>query len=100
MAIYSPRTLAGGKMRMGIRPIITKLFGLDAPTPISDNIRDVGILFRTDRVFRRDVTRMMKLMNRQFNLPKLAEDFYLETDPDSTDVEELLKRVMAVDLDN
>lgn len=55
MYLYSPRTLAGGKMRLGLRDELSRLLGLNAKTPISDNCSDVVTLYKTYRDFRRDV---------------------------------------------
>lgn len=95
LTIYSPRTLAGGKMKLGLRDELGKLFGLNARTPISDNARDVAFLYRTDRIFKRDATRLMKMAYKYFSLNQLAEDFNLLTDPDETDIDLLLERVMG-----
>ncbi len=35
--LYSPKALAGDRMRMGLRKVISGLFGLTTSTPISDN---------------------------------------------------------------
>ncbi len=53
--LYSPQTLAGDRMRFGLRDKLSELFGLGTSTPISDNC--IGILFNYEkyRDFRRDV---------------------------------------------
>lgn len=53
--LYSPRTLAGGKMRIGLRDKLTELFGLSAKTTISDNSAHAVHLYQHYRDFRRDV---------------------------------------------
>lgn len=55
MYLYSPRTLAGGKMRLGLRDELSRILGLNAKTPISDNCSDVMTLYKTYRDFRKDV---------------------------------------------
>lgn len=45
--------------------------------------------------FKRDATRLMKMAYKYFRLNQLAEDFNLLTDPDETDIDLLLERVMG-----
>lgn len=54
--LYSPRTLVGGKARPGLRQSLARIFGLNSPTPVSDNC--MNLLFHYERYldFRRDVT--------------------------------------------
>lgn len=53
--LYSPKTLAGGKMRVGLRDRLSELFGLSASTPVSDNCSNVVFQYNHYRDFRRDV---------------------------------------------
>lgn len=53
--IYSPKTLAGDRMRIGLRDKLSKLFGLNTSTPISDNCSNLIFNYDKYRDFRRDV---------------------------------------------
>ena len=53
--LYSPKALAGDRMRMGLRKIISELFGLTTSTPISDNSASLIIEYNAYADFRRDV---------------------------------------------
>lgn len=57
--LYSPRTLAGGKMRIGLRDKLSELFGLSAKTTISDNSAHAVHFYQHYRDFRRDVDLML-----------------------------------------
>lgn len=58
--LYSPKALAGDRMRMGIRKIISELFGLTTSTPISDNSASLLIEYNAYSDFRRDVDLIFK----------------------------------------
>ncbi len=53
--LYSPRTLAGGKMVGGLRDKLAELFGLSGKSAISDNIPALVFHYENYRDFRKDV---------------------------------------------
>lgn len=53
--LYSPKTLAGDRMRVGLRDKLSELFGLTTSTPISDNCANIIFNYEKYRDFRRDV---------------------------------------------
>ncbi|MCI2145824.1 MAG: hypothetical protein LKK08_06210 [Bacteroidales bacterium] len=53
--LYSPATLSGEKMGKGLRDVLAECFGLNAPSAISDNVRDVIFLWENYSSFRDDV---------------------------------------------
>lgn len=55
LAIYSPSTLAGGKMNDGIRTKIAELFNGCSPSNISHNLSDVTFQYQNYKDFRRDI---------------------------------------------
>lgn len=53
--LYSPKALAGDRMRIGLRKVISGLFGLTTSTPISDNSACLIVEYNAYADFRRDV---------------------------------------------
>lgn len=53
--LYSPKALAGERMRMGLRKKVSELFGLTTSTPISDNCAGLIVQYHAYADFRRDV---------------------------------------------
>lgn len=53
--LYSPKTLAGGKMRVGLRDRMADLFGLNGRTAISDNCSNLLLSYNHYADFRKDV---------------------------------------------
>ena len=53
--LYSPKALAGDRMRMGLRKKVSELFSLTTSTPISDNCAGLIVQYRAYADFRRDV---------------------------------------------
>lgn len=53
--LYSPKALAGDRMRMGLRKKVSELFGLTTSTPISDNCTGLIVQYHAYADFRRDV---------------------------------------------
>lgn len=53
--LYSPKTLAGDRMRVGLRNQLSSLFGLSTGTAISDNCASLLFTYQKYRDFRRDV---------------------------------------------
>lgn len=55
VSLYSPMALVGGRLRVGLRSQIAKLFNLNSETSISDNVSSVINDYNIYRDFRRDV---------------------------------------------
>lgn len=53
--LYSPSTLAGGKMLTGLRDIISEVTGVCSKSTISDNCVDVVFMYQNYRSFRKDI---------------------------------------------
>jgi len=58
--LYSPKALAGDRMRMGLRKQVSELFGLTTSTPISDNCSGLIVQYHAYADFRRDVDLIFK----------------------------------------
>lgn len=72
--LYSPKALAGDRMRMGLRKAISELFGLSTSTPISDNCAGLVVQYNAYADFRRDVD---LIFNEIFvSLPE--DSFYID----------------------
>ncbi|ADV44763.1 hypothetical protein [Bacteroides helcogenes] len=53
--LFSPSSLAGGKMTAGLRPEIAKVLGIQSECTISDNCADVVFLYQNYGDFSRDI---------------------------------------------
>lgn len=53
--LYSPYTLAGGRIPTGLRSEIGRVLGLRSDSVISDNCRNIVFMYRTYESFRRDI---------------------------------------------
>lgn len=53
--LYSPKALAGDRMRIGLRKKVSELFGLTTSTPISDNCSGLILQYNAYADFRKDV---------------------------------------------
>lgn len=53
--LYSPKTLAGDRIRMGLRDKIAEVLGLSSGTPISESCSKIMFSYNNYRDFRRDV---------------------------------------------
>ena len=53
--LYSPSTLAGGKMKNGLRNKLAEVLGVSAQTAISDNRNNLVFSYQLYKYFRRDV---------------------------------------------
>ncbi len=53
--LYSPKALAGDRMRVGLRKAVSELFGLNTSTAISDNCAGLMVQYNVYSDFRRDV---------------------------------------------
>lgn len=58
--LFSPKTLAGCKMRSGMREKLAEILNIKSPSLISDNCDNLIILYRTYREFRQDVNIIVK----------------------------------------
>lgn len=73
--MFSPSSLAGGKMKNGIRTEISKVLGLKSKSTISDNCSDLIFLYQNYGKFREDVDSIYneitkKLNEKGINLPE------------------------------
>ena len=55
LRLYSPATLAGGKMARGLRDRLAEVFGLHSRTTVSDNCADLLFFYHHYRDFREEV---------------------------------------------
>ncbi len=55
LLLFAPSTLAGGRLPIGIRDELTKLFPGLSPYAISHNISDIAFLYRHYKNFRQDI---------------------------------------------
>jgi hypothetical protein len=63
--LYSPSSLAGGKIRNGLRKKITEVLGLASETTLSDNRNGLVFAYRMYKYFRQDVERIYtEIVNR------------------------------------
>ena len=53
--LYSPSTLAGGKMKIGLRDKMADVFGVNAQTTISNNRNNLVFSYQLYKYFRQDV---------------------------------------------
>lgn len=53
--LFSPSTLAGGKMIAGLRPELANVLGIQSECTISDNCSDIVFLYQNYGVFRGDI---------------------------------------------
>lgn len=58
--LYSPSTLAGGKMPKGLRDDICSVLGLNSVSTISDNCADVVFLYQNYSDFSKDIDAIFK----------------------------------------
>lgn len=58
--LYSPSTLAGGKMLKGLRDDICNVLGLNSVSTISDNCSDVVFLYQNYPDFSNDINDVFK----------------------------------------
>lgn len=63
--LYSPSTLAGGKMKNGLRNKLGEVLGINAQTAISDNRNSLVFSYQLYKYFRQDVDFIyMEMMKR------------------------------------
>ena len=53
--LYSPSTLAGGKMKNGLRDKLAEVLGVNAQTTISNNCNNLVFSYQLYKYFRQDV---------------------------------------------
>lgn len=68
--LYSPGTLAGGRMKHGLRNKLAEVLGINARTTISDNRNDLVFSYRMYKYFRQDVDRIYGEMMERIKLEK------------------------------
>lgn len=65
LILYSPNTLANGKMKRGLRDRLVDVFGLNSKSTISDNLNGLYISYQLYKYFRQDIHRIYtEIMNR------------------------------------
>lgn len=55
LSLYSPSTLAGGKMLIGLRDKISEATGVYSKSVISDNCADIAFEYKNYKPFRADI---------------------------------------------
>ena len=63
--LYSPNTLAGGKMPKGLRDDISKALNFHSPCTISNNCADVCFLYQNYSDFSREVEDIFKAVMKE-----------------------------------
>ena len=72
--LYSPRTLAGGKMKSGLRDEISKVLGVQSMSTISNNCSDVVFLYQNYSDFSKDIIKIFSaVMERMISDGKIRE---------------------------
>lgn len=67
--LYSPGSLAGGKMRSGIREALGKVVGVKAASSISNKITETVFMYKLYKYFRQDLNRIYsEIIKRMENL--------------------------------
>ncbi len=72
--LYSPATLAGGKMTIGLRDKLANVLDLHSRSAISDNCADIVFLYNRYKDFRDDVTIIYHLLIQQLDANGLSID--------------------------
>ena len=57
--LYSPSTLAGGKMKKGLREKLGETLGIHGKSSISDNINNLVFSYQLYKYFRQDIDRIL-----------------------------------------
>lgn len=68
--LYSPSTLAGGKMKNGLRNKLGEVLGINAQTVISDNRNSLVFSYQLYKYFRQDVDFIYMEMMKKAGLKK------------------------------
>ncbi|WP_308547785.1 hypothetical protein [uncultured Parabacteroides sp.] len=68
--LYSPSTLAGGKMKNGLRNKLGEVLGINAQTAISDNRNSLVFSYQLYKYFRQDVDFIYMEMMKKAGLKK------------------------------
>lgn len=63
--LYSPSTLAGGRLQNGVRAALRKVFPDIAPCVISNNIADITFIYQNYKDFRSDVEEIYEEIRRR-----------------------------------
>lgn len=67
-AIFCPKVLLGGKMPNGMRKEIMKAFPGISPCVVSNNIKEVSVRYRHDRLFREEAEKVYGQIASKFGL--------------------------------
>lgn len=57
--LYSPSTLAGGKMKKGLREKLGETLGIHGKSSISDNLNNLVFSYQLYKYFRQDIDRIL-----------------------------------------
>ena len=68
--LYSPSTLAGGKMKNGLRDKLAEVLGVNAQTTISNNCNNLVFSYQLYKYFRQDVDWIYGEMMERIKLEK------------------------------
>ena len=63
--LYSPSTLAGGRLQNGVRAALREVFPEVAPCVISNNISDITFIYQQYKDFRKDVEEIYEGIRRR-----------------------------------
>jgi len=72
--LYSPATLAGGKMAVGLRNKLTEVIDVCAKTTISDNCTDLGFLYNRYKTFNEEVNLLYNKLTERLRIAGLSID--------------------------
>ena len=70
--LYSPSTLAGGRLQNGVRAALREVFPEVAPCVISNNISDITFIYQQYKDFRKDVEEIYEGIRRRLEAERKA----------------------------
>lgn len=70
--LYSPSTLAGGRLQNGVRAALREVFPEVAPCVISNNISDITFIYQQYKDFRKDVEEIYEGIWRRLEAERKA----------------------------
>lgn len=71
--LYSPSTLAGGKMLTGLRDKISEATGVYSKSTISDNCVDVVFMYQNYKSFRKDIDYLYTKITDRLKVEELTK---------------------------
>lgn len=74
--LYCPKTLAGKKMKSGLREKMADVLNIKARTALSDNVKDLVKIYDSDSDFKKDVSRAYKFITKNIT-PDINNPFLL-----------------------